>query len=170
MGCKSARFDILDHQQGHQRKSNFMDLTHASGFLLLTCHGTYCKIQLVNWRGQISPMADLRLATLFMLRGIPDDFGSHFGLKCSSFTKMNVGTSCRSAATPIGFEGYKSVVVGNTLLERSLYNEHGRIERNTHSRMIGCIIVFLCLAGVASSYYCAQLWEAYGVLSNHLDP
>lgn len=29
---KSARFDVLDHEQPSNRRSNFMDLTHSSGF------------------------------------------------------------------------------------------------------------------------------------------
>ena len=34
--CQS--FDLLYNEQPKDRKSNFMDLTHASGFALLCCH------------------------------------------------------------------------------------------------------------------------------------
>lgn len=59
-----------------------------------------------------------RLALLFLLRSDPNGFASHFGIKCSSFSKMNVGTSQRSACGPIGHVAYKSVAVANKLLER----------------------------------------------------
>ena len=35
MGIKSGRFDILDSAAPMHRRSNFMDLTHASGFVFL---------------------------------------------------------------------------------------------------------------------------------------
>lgn len=53
-----------------------------------------------------------------MLRGLPDDFGIHLGLKCASFSKMNVGTSSRAACASLGFESFCSVLMGNQLLER----------------------------------------------------
>ena len=62
-----------------------------------------------------------RLATLFMLRTVEGDFGCHLGLKCSSFCKMNVGTSARSACAAIGWEPYESVSLGNMLLERTAF-------------------------------------------------
>ncbi|CAK9097074.1 unnamed protein product [Durusdinium trenchii] len=90
----SARLDLLDNDQPPHRNSNFMDLTHASGFAL---------------------------AILCLLRTVPGPggFGCHFGIKCSSFSKMNVGTSQRSTCSSTGFSEYKSVQVGNQLLERS---------------------------------------------------
>ena len=60
-----------------------------------------------------------RLACLAMLRCIQDNFASHFGIKCASFSKMNVGTSRRSACSAIGFVEYESVKLANTLLERT---------------------------------------------------
>ena len=47
-----------------------------------------------------------------------DNFGAHFGMKCSSFCKVNVGTSARSPCSALGFEEYPSVQLGNMLLER----------------------------------------------------
>ena len=61
----------------------------------------------------------LRLSILYILRGVEGNFGAHFGLKCSSLCKMNIGTSFRSACTSIGYEGYKSVCQANMLLERT---------------------------------------------------
>ncbi|CAL1171487.1 unnamed protein product [Cladocopium goreaui] len=89
---KAVRFDLIDHDKEAHRRSNFMDLTDPSGFAL---------------------------ATLAVLRGKLDDFGVHFGLKCASFSKMNTGTSARSACTAIGVEEYQSVNTGNMLMERS---------------------------------------------------
>ena len=34
---RSARFDLLDNDQPSYRKSNFMDLTHSSGYAFLEC-------------------------------------------------------------------------------------------------------------------------------------
>ena len=47
------------------------------------------------------------------------NFAVHFGIKCSSFCKVNVGTSFRTASTPMGYTGHESVKVANTLLERT---------------------------------------------------
>lgn len=44
----------------------------------------------------------------------------HFGLKCSSFTCVNTGTSARSACTPLGNMAYKSVREANMLASRIL--------------------------------------------------
>lgn len=35
MQYKAARFDVMDSQQRPHRKSNFMDMTHASGYAFL---------------------------------------------------------------------------------------------------------------------------------------
>ena len=53
-----------------------------------------------------------------MLRTVAGRFGCHFGLKCSSLCKMNIGTSHRSACTALGYESYPSVSLANMLLER----------------------------------------------------
>ena len=75
-----------------------------------------------------------RLATLFLLRAVVNNFGCHLGLKCSSMCKMNVGTSRRSACASIGYEPYPSVSLGNLLLER------------TGSRYITCVkSYYICI-------------------------
>lgn len=131
---KCARFDILDNQNPPpDRKSNFMDLTHASGFAFLDSSTALFLFGLVNclgafifgsskpqniFRGQ--PLGDLRLILLCILRGVPNDMAVHIGLKCSSLCKMNQGTSMRSACASIGYVVYKSVFEANVLLERTL--------------------------------------------------
>lgn len=42
----------------------------------------------------------------------------HFGLKCSSWTAVNSGTSGRTICTPIGNTLYESVVNGNCLAKQ----------------------------------------------------
>ena len=75
---------------------------------------------------QDSPTLDLRLATLCLLGALLDNFAVHFGMKCSSFCKMNIGTSVRSAATAIGFEGHDSVRLANKLLEGAERSHKGQ--------------------------------------------
>ena len=41
-----------------------------------------------------------------------------YAIKCSSFSKMNRGTSRRAECCAIGWTAYPSVQVANTLLER----------------------------------------------------
>lgn len=61
-----------------------------------------------------------RLAILALLRCVERDFACHFGIKCSSFCRVNTGTSQRSACGSLGFMEYASVMLGNILLERTL--------------------------------------------------
>ena len=60
----------------------------------------------------------LRLACYFLLKGKPNNFFVVYGLKCSSFSKMNKGTSKRTECASLGFTDYPSVRLGNQLLER----------------------------------------------------
>ena len=61
-------------------------------------------------------------------RGMPNTFGAHFGIKCSSFCKVNVGTSQRSACTSLGQVLHPSVRLSNKLLERTLFwGNHGSV-------------------------------------------
>lgn len=130
---RSIRFDLLDNDKPHHRRSNFMNLAHPSGFAFLGwiwCHKIYIYMLWNNVSEQLAyccqtslPMKVVkpRLATLFMLRTVEGDFGCHLGLKCSSFCKMNIGTSTRSACAAIGWEPYESVSLGNMLLERTAF-------------------------------------------------
>ncbi|CAE7339844.1 unnamed protein product [Symbiodinium sp. CCMP2456] len=90
---KAARFDKKYNKPDLRHHSNFMDLTHASGFLL---------------------------ACYFILRGRPENFFVMFAVMCSSFCKMNSGTSKRSKCNSIGFDAFPSVQASNMLLERSV--------------------------------------------------
>ena len=57
---------------------------------------------------------------IVMLKTYHDDFAVHFGMKCSSLCKVNVGTSMRSACSSIGYVGHASVSMTNKVLERIL--------------------------------------------------
>ena len=61
-----------------------------------------------------------RLAVVVLLKTTWQNFGVHFGLKCSSMCKVNVGTSGRSACSSEGYDRYPSVMLSNMLLERIL--------------------------------------------------
>lgn len=136
---KSARFDLLDNLHPEHYKSNFMDLNSASGFAPLAHNFNWILVgfsialklstvdRFVLRRGFWFQRVDSwllprhpcqRLAILCMLRTVAADFCAHFGLKCSSFCRVNVGTSYRSACTAIGLHFYKSVASSNKLLER----------------------------------------------------
>ena len=69
----------------------------------------------ITWAHRVHP----RLTILALLR-CTKSFASHFGIKCSSFSKVNVGTSRRSACDALGFSEYLSVQQGNILLERTV--------------------------------------------------
>ena len=116
---RSARVDLLDNQQAMSRRSNFMDLTHGSGYAFFGRNIRYEQIRiLANWHDpRLGPWP--RLAILLLLACKGQNFATHFGIKCSSFCKVNVGTSCRTASTPMGFVEYDSVKLANTLLERT---------------------------------------------------
>ena len=119
----SIRFDLLDYERKETRRSNFMNMAHPSGFALLGGQTPYdaCQSHLVILMHVQYHLKQLRLATLFLLRAMVDNFGMHLGMKCSSFCKMNVGTSQRAPCASIGYEEYGSVVLGNQLLERRPY-------------------------------------------------
>lgn len=55
-----------------------------------------------------------------ILCATPEDFGAWIGIKCSSFSKMNRGTSMRSAFASMGHWLYHSVEMANAMCERSL--------------------------------------------------
>ncbi|CAL1135641.1 unnamed protein product [Cladocopium goreaui] len=69
-GFKGCKFDLKYNSNNRvpPRKSNYMDVNSPSGFVL---------------------------CIIFLLKGRAHDFLSWFGIKCSSWTQMNVGTSSR---------------------------------------------------------------------------
>lgn len=71
----------------------------------------------------------LRLAIATILMGdCRDGWVCHFGLKCSSWTTMNCGTSGRTACTAIGNIFYKSVREGNLLASRHFGSNSNEID------------------------------------------
>ena len=61
-----------------------------------------------------------RLAIVALLRCSVGEFCAWFGIKCSSFTSINRGTSARSACSSTGDPSKPSVVEANRMLERWL--------------------------------------------------
>ena len=84
-------------------------------FLYMSDWVTLVLIFVVN-----SLMGDvqLSLALVFILKARTSDFISWFGIKCSSFTGVNRGTSKRSASNSTGDSNMPSVRESNALLER----------------------------------------------------
>ena len=132
-GFKAGRFDVKYGPSETRRKSNYMGLTQpvASCFpdnscdfllaLVLWCFkrvsrsfGKLVCVGLVPFRVCVCWP---RLAVVFLLR-CREKFFALFAIKCSSFSKMNRGTSKRSECSSTGYEPYKSVQEANQLLER----------------------------------------------------
>lgn len=61
----------------------------------------------------------LSLAIVFLLKGRFADFVSWWGIKCSSWTQVNVGTSSRSPCASLGDLLQISVLEANRMLERT---------------------------------------------------
>ena len=68
---------------------------------------------------EISGCRLLRLACACLLHCKPGQFLALMAIKCSSFSKMNRGTSKRCESGSIGHTAYRSVAEANTLLERT---------------------------------------------------
>lgn len=66
----------------------------------------------------------LSLATIAILHGDPTGFLVHFGIKCSTWTPVNAGTSGRSACSSIGNTSFDSVLEGNLMASRILCVEY----------------------------------------------
>ncbi|CAK9102751.1 unnamed protein product [Durusdinium trenchii] len=60
----------------------------------------------------------MALAIRCILRGDPTGFLCHFGLKCSTWSTVNVGTSCRSERSSLGNCDHESVRSGNAMASR----------------------------------------------------
>ena len=85
----------------------------------------------LSWTYKLSSLLGPRLAISTILLGDHESgWVAHFGLKCSSFTTMNCGTSGRSPCTPCGNLGFTSVQEGNTLASRflGLQQKHAKAE------------------------------------------
>ena len=77
-----------------------------------------------------------RLALLSCLRAVAGNFGAHVGIKCSSFCKMNIGTSMRSACATIGHALFESVSLSNALLERTILNLAQKLKNICYCQLV----------------------------------
>ena len=116
-GYTGAKLDIL-YFKGPG--TNYYDLLTDSGMAsgaprLEPCH-VYKGFMLKPAKKSVS--ASLRVAIACILK-ISDESVCYFGLKCSSFSIVNRGTSKRTPCTPSGDECMKSVVESNTLAART---------------------------------------------------
>ncbi|CAK9087129.1 Uncharacterized protein SCF082_LOCUS41189 [Durusdinium trenchii] len=90
-GHRGVKFDLKYNQHVPPGSINYMDINSPSGFVL---------------------------AIVFILKGRVDQFVAWFGIKCSSWTQINTGTSARSPCASIGDTMRKSVAEANKMLER----------------------------------------------------
>lgn len=90
-GFRGCKFDLKYADKANGHSSNYMDINSHSGFVL---------------------------AIIFLLKGRPANFIAWFGIKCSSWTRINVGTSSRSACCSSGDTSQASVMDSNRMLER----------------------------------------------------
>ena len=122
-GYSTARLDIM-YMKSRGGAQNPMDLTSDAGLanlntMLVSC--TFCVYvqplfqQMRDWATKGKP----RTAIATILRGnVKDGWVCHFGLKCSSWTQINSGTSNRSPCCAIGNLAFTSVLEANMLASR----------------------------------------------------
>lgn len=84
------------------------------------------------------PTGELSLAIIFLLKGKLDDFVSWYGIKCSSWTQVNVGTSTRCPCASLGDILKISVREANQMLERRGvgWSSHDPQSTNIYTRYI----------------------------------
>ena len=71
------------------------------------------------WLGPFNSTVQQRLCIIFLLKGRSHDFLAWYGIKCSSWTQINVGTSSRAACCSAGNMLMASVGQANRMLERT---------------------------------------------------
>ena len=133
-GFKGCKFDLKYNSNNRvpPRKSNYMDVNSPSGFVQPDSNYTFtfflsfyisCWVGTYEWELSNSDVFQLiiqpRLCIIFLLKGRAHDFLSWFGIKCSSWTQMNVGTSSRAACCSTGDLLMASVGEANKMLERT---------------------------------------------------
>ncbi|CAE7261921.1 unnamed protein product [Symbiodinium sp. CCMP2592] len=92
-GNPGCRFDIQYHEErAHLGNSDFMDMNSVSGFVL---------------------------GIIYLLRCRASGFVAWFGIKCSSWSSMNRGTSKRCPCSSVGDPTKPSVIEANMMLERT---------------------------------------------------
>ena len=98
-----------------------MDLTGSAGFLFLVGYGYFCRWSMLLFNSLhylFSAMLQLRLAIVGLLRSKFQDVLTLWGICCSSWVKLNAGTSKRSYLTPMGSPLIPSVRAANGLVSR----------------------------------------------------
>ena len=134
--CTDAGFAFLGIVVGSCFQLAISKLSRNSSYFLFifhsskpwhTCAPVYFFVALTRWV-DLKMLPRLAIATC-LLGDYEKGWVSHFGLKCSSWTPVNCGTSQRSPCTPCGFLEYKSVLDGNMLASRhpdcrNLFNVH----------------------------------------------
>ena len=145
---RAVRLDLLDFTPEPPKTSNYMDLNQSAGYaflwmIRLPCffvvtfrfkkqwhiefgkqiHSFRSNPFICSWLFLAYPLcpataSSLRLGIIVMLKAMEGAFASHFAIKCSSFCRVNVGTSMRSACCAFGCFAYSSVHEANKLLER----------------------------------------------------
>ena len=94
---------------------------HLCGLAISFPSKVYVSISEYSWVSWFETSSgQLSLAIYSILCGAPTDFLAWFGIKCSSFCKMNIGTSMRSPFASIGCYDHPSVKMANAMLERTL--------------------------------------------------
>lgn len=145
---RAVRLDLLDFTPESPNTSNYMDLNQSAGYAFLWMKRIplfFCCDTLISKKWHIefakpihsfrsnqficlliflayplrpAPASSLRLGIIVMLKAMVGAFACHFAIKCSSFCRVNVGTSMRSACCAFGCVAYSSVHEANKLLER----------------------------------------------------
>ena len=107
---------MVDMHQNNFSSCLYDTIRHLEIFLQRITHQT-CTFALSY------PGLKLRLAIITLMKCYMDEFACHYGIKCSSFCKVNVGTSMRAACASLGHILYESVHTSNKLLERKLLSK-----------------------------------------------
>ena len=107
-----------------------------------------------------------RLALLSCLRAVAGNFGAHVGIKCSSFCKMNIVTSMRSACATIGHALFESVSLSNALLERTILNLAQKLKNICYCQLVHGS---RCSSQIRFSKtpfpYRARVWTSFALLA-----
>ena len=138
-GLVGLRLDLLYNEDVPSGKQNFMDICTAAGFAFLgsmsvvhavvqraACLEHACITAAVVIPRQwgclavfIVVLPHLRLGIASILLCKEDKFLVHFGLKCSTWTAVNQGTSSRCCCAATGNTEYESVRQGNLMGARN---------------------------------------------------
>ena len=134
---------------------NIIDI-YLSGEYISTCLKPPKKNRWCSSRpNQINNL--LRLALVALLHANPLGFLCHLGLKCSSWTITNAGTSARTACSSVGYTDYPSVLDANLMAGRILRTNSQPIYFELGGPRKHIVILFLVQKGLKLSYLIALL-------------